>query len=700
MRLTPTFFFFKLRSAVVRRKQAEVALRHAELLYRHLVESNDAIVWRADAETLQFKFVSKAAEALLGYPVESWIGEPGFWQDHIHPDDRQWAISLCMEATRQMQSHNLEYRMIAADGRVVWLRDIVRVIAENGHPHELVGVMFDITERNRTEEVLRATTARLTALIENLQVGILVEDESRHIVLVNCAFCAMLRITAPPTALAGMACSQSAEPAKGLFATPDQFFHREAAILRERRVVTAEELLLADGRAFERDYIPIFVNEEYRGHLWQFRDITERKRAEEALHYRAEFENLIAGISTTFINLAHHEVDEGINQALQAIGTFMRVDRSYVFLLADNGAMINNTHKWYAPNVAPQIAVLQGIPVETIPWWMDKLERFETIHLSRVADLPDAATAEKKILEAQNIQSLIVVPMRYGNVLVGFVGFDTVRMERVWSADDGSLLKMVADIIVNALEHKRTEEELRRALEKEKEFGQLKSRFVSMASHEFRTPLTTIMTASDLLKRYSHRMTEEQKLQRLDKIQAEVNHMTQLLEDVLTFGKADAGKLEFNPAPLEVESFCREVIEEIQTLAGAEHTITFSSRSACSSAVMDKKLLRHILTNLLSNAIKYSPPGSTVQFDLFGENGTVVFRVKDQGIGIPPKDQARLFEPFHRAANVGNVSGTGLGLAIAKKAVDLHGGVITTESEVGVGTTFTIAIPSVQLKEN
>ncbi len=234
--------------------------------------------------------------------------------------------------------------------------------------------------------------------------------------------------------------------------------------------------------------------------------------------------------------------------------------------------------------------------------------------------------------------------------------------------------------------------ETRKALEKEKELGELKSRFVTMASHEFRTPLTTILSSAELLKRYSHKWGEEKKLSHLQHIQAAVKHMTALLNDVLLIGKAEAGKLEFNPISLDVTKFCTELVEEIQLTTDTHH-IDFHTQGECHNACMDEKLLRHILSNLLSNAIKYSPAGGNVHFDLIFDQGNAVFQIQDQGIGIPETEQEQLFNSFHRASNVGNISGTGLGLAIVKKAVDLHAGNITVDSEVGVGTTFIVTIP-------
>lgn len=246
-------------------------------------------------------------------------------------------------------------------------------------------------------------------------------------------------------------------------------------------------------------------------------------------------------------------------------------------------------------------------------------------------------------------------------------------------------------------ERKQAEADIRHTLEKEKELGELKSRFVSMTSHEFRTPLATILSSSELLEHYGHKWSEEKKLVHLQRIQVAVKHMTGLLNDVLLIGKAEAGRLEFEPTPLDLVQFCRDLVEEIQLGAnhlknGCPSLLAFSTQGLC-PACMDEKLLRHILSNLLSNAIKYSPQGGTVYLDLVYNQTEAVFHVQDEGIGIPPADQAQLFNSFHRASNVGTISGTGLGLAIVKKSVELHGGQITVRSEVGVGTTFTVTLP-------
>jgi PAS domain S-box-containing protein len=235
-------------------------------------------------------------------------------------------------------------------------------------------------------------------------------------------------------------------------------------------------------------------------------------------------------------------------------------------------------------------------------------------------------------------------------------------------------------------------EEIDKALQQEKHLNEMKTKFIAMASHEFRTPLTTILSSSELLRDYSHKWTEERKNQHFQRIASCVKHMTELLNDVLLIGKAEADKIEFNPSSIDVVNFCRELVEEIEIIS-KDCKILFQCKRQYIHACMDEKLLRHIFTNLLSNAIKYSPKGGTINFELIFQLENLIFQIRDCGIGIPPTELSQLFNTFHRASNVGTIQGTGLGLAIVKKSVEAHQGKITVESEVGVGTTFQVALP-------
>ena len=246
---------------------------------------------------------------------------------------------------------------------------------------------------------------------------------------------------------------------------------------------------------------------------------------------------------------------------------------------------------------------------------------------------------------------------------------------------------------------KQAEQELRMALEKEKEVNELKSRFVSMVSHEFRTPLSTILSSSEAVKMYKDRMPEEKQLQHLDRIYSQVKRMVSLLDDILVLSRAEAKGMVFAPTMTPLQAFCQDVVDDMQFIA-QDHKIEFSYDGEQHPVPVDRELLRQILTNLFSNAIKYSPAGRRVWFDVVCSNSQALFRVRDEGIGIPEEDVPRMFEAFHRARNAGQVQGTGLGLAIIKRAVESHGGKISFVSQVNKGTTFTLTLPLIPPEEH
>ena len=253
--------------------------------------------------------------------------------------------------------------------------------------------------------------------------------------------------------------------------------------------------------------------------------------------------------------------------------------------------------------------------------------------------------------------------------------------------------------LISDIRHRQQAEALRQELTEQQELSELKSRFLSTVSHEFRTPLTTILSSSEMLERYSDRLSPERKAVHFQKISQCVDYMTQLLEDILIYSKADAEKLEFNPTLVDLSEFCHNLVDELHLEAANQQRIRFKCNEDGICGKFDPKLLRQIVSNLLTNALKYSPKGDPVEFELNREENQAILLVRDRGIGIPANDQIHLFEPFHRAQNTGTIHGTGLGLAIVKKAVDLHQGTISVQSQIDIGTTFTINLPLLNAKK-
>ena len=240
---------------------------------------------------------------------------------------------------------------------------------------------------------------------------------------------------------------------------------------------------------------------------------------------------------------------------------------------------------------------------------------------------------------------------------------------------------------------KEVEAATKAALAQEKELGELKSRFVSMASHEFRTPLAVILSSAETLRIYRERMEQGQIDARLDKIRQQVMHMKDIIDDVLQLTRMQAGRVEFAPKDADLDALCRAIVEDFDAQAESHGRIVYTCAEPPVLLPHDERLLRQAIGNLTSNALKYSRPERAVYLTLTHDRAQVAIEVRDQGIGIPEEELKHLFEPFFRAANVGATSGTGLGLSIARQAVEAHQGAIRVSSSVGTGTTVVVTLP-------
>lgn len=242
-------------------------------------------------------------------------------------------------------------------------------------------------------------------------------------------------------------------------------------------------------------------------------------------------------------------------------------------------------------------------------------------------------------------------------------------------------------------QRKKVEAQIREMLEKEKELNELKSRFVSMASHEFRTPLGGILTSASLIAKYPKTEDQPKREKHIQTIKKSVRNLTNILNDFLSLDKLDQGKMSSSPTRFNFNQFIDESVEELREMSGKDHTIEISHRVGDISIFQDKEMIRNAFINLVSNAIKYSPEGSTVFIRTDLKDHQVILEIQDQGMGIPAADQKHLFERFFRAKNVTNLQGTGLGLNIVKRYLDLMEGSISYTSFENQGTTFRVTLP-------
>jgi signal transduction histidine kinase len=259
-------------------------------------------------------------------------------------------------------------------------------------------------------------------------------------------------------------------------------------------------------------------------------------------------------------------------------------------------------------------------------------------------------------------------------------------------ADLQGNIEQVMVVTQDITERKRAEEEMSKALDKERVLNELKSRFVSMASHEFRTPLGTILSSVSLIGKYNGPDDEDKRHKHIQRIKASVVNLTAILNDFLSLSKLEEGKVSYNPVTFQIDELCEEIKEEMQVIAKEGQDIICTHNGHAKTIELDKQILKNILINLVSNAIKYSDEHKPIQVSSEQNEDTLTIKVTDKGIGIPKEDQQHIFDTFFRAANATNIQGTGLGLNIVKKYTDMLGGIINFESQSGKGTTFTLTL--------
>jgi PAS domain S-box-containing protein len=441
----------------------------------------------------------------------------------------------------------------------------------------------------------------------------------------------------------------------------------------------------------------------FTGHI---RDITERRRAEQRQATQFAVIRILAEAAT---------LSSATPRLLQVVCEGLDWDLGAMWCLRDDA--LHCVDLWSRDGVAfaPFEAATHsgvfacgvGLPgrvwAEGTVWIPD---------ISQDCNFPRAALAAQCGLRAA-----FGFAIRLGESILGVVEF----FSRSVRQSDPELLEMFAAIGAQLglfIERRRAEDEIRalnidlerrirdatmelaeanlrllEALEREQELGQLKSNFVSLVSHEFRTPLGIILSSSEILQHYFGTLDDEERREQLEAIQMNVLRMSKLMEEVLLFSRMEADKLACHPEPIDLEEFCRRLCDEIRSATHGHCPISWQVENHLAGASADKTLLQHLFTNLLGNAVKYSPAGSPVLFTARQEHEDVVFVVSDRGIGIPTEAQSKLFDAFFRARNAVNLPGTGLGLVVVRRCVELHGGTIAIESAEGHGTTVRVRLP-------
>ncbi len=427
--------------------------------------------------------------------------------------------------------------------------------------------------------------------------------------------------------------------------------------------------------------------------------------------------NLVVRLSEKLIQSEPDYLERAISDVLEALGTFTRVDRTYLFSYDEDTDEVHNTYEWCNEGIPSEKENLQNIPFkEAAPRWHQLLiEEKKHVYIPQVKDLPDDPmhADEKQILESQGIKSLIVVPMYHGKRFVGFAGFDSVRDFRKWDDETVVLLKICAGVIAGSLERMRYEKEWIATLERAEEANRAKSEFLANMSHELRTPLNAILGFTSIVL---EDLKDAKARDQLKLVLTSGNSLLQLLNDLLDFSRARAGLLRLEPQPTKLDAvlhFIKDTFQPKVKEKGLDMYVEITAR-ASRSFLLDDSRLRQVLFNLVGNAIKFTHKGFVkITADAVPEHDpgrdrvakpknivsryTLYIKVQDTGIGIDEKDQENIFALFTQLSSglARQYEGTGLGLNISQRLVQLMGGEILLKSSLGKGSVFTVKLPGV-----
>jgi PAS domain S-box-containing protein len=633
----------RLQREIIQKQAIESALRTSESRYRAIVEDQTEMVCRSLPDTT-LTFVNEAYCSYFRVSKQDLIGKK--FLQLIPLPQSEYVASRLAGMTAQSPLVNIEHESIDADGNPVWHQWINRgIYNEQGELLEIQSVGRDITARFQTEEALRQSEAKFRQLTENIRDIIWMRDIATQ---------KLLYLSPSYEHITGYSLAETYSDMSFYINNVihpldrDRLGQSFASLMKSelREPDTVEyRIMRADGEVrwmLDRCF-PVFnpAGQVYR-YVGIAEDITDRRQTEASLKQSQATNNaLISAIPDLMIR--------------------MRSDGTYLEICHSDSVKIYNPKDTFVGT-----SIYKVIPLDLAR------QRMYLVH-----------------------QALQTGEMQFHEYSLTIDGEIHHEEARIIACGTNEVLVIIRDIN----DRKQAEAKIMTALEQERELGELKSRFVSITSHEFRNPLAIISAAAQALERYGDRLSEEKKLIRLKRIQASCNYMATLLNDILIFGKAEAGMLEFHPEPLNLAEWCEVLLEDFRLSQEIDNGYSDRVRldyqiTEASAVCMDERLLRHILTNLLSNAVKYSPDGKPIDFVVSRDPEHIIFEISDYGLGIPPTDLNRLFEPFHRAHNVRNLPGTGLGMSIVKKSVDMHGGKILVNTELGKGSTFTVILPS------
>jgi two-component system, sensor histidine kinase len=527
-------------------------------------------------------------------------------------------------------------------------------IIAKAEPTNFISIQRDITEQKTSRNEIELITLRLATLMKNLHSGILVEDENRYIVLINKTFCDLFSIPVEPEILMGTDCSDSANQSKHLFHDPVFFINHINQILEQKKPVIGEELELADGRVFERDYIPVFQGEKFLGNLWQYRDISDRKNQEQTVKQQEEkYRNIFANMKMGLLETDNDDIVQDVNHQFCEMSGYSReeiIGKKSVDLLVreEFKQLVNEKSLLRIEGVSDIYQVQVMVKNGDLRWWLTS----------------------------------------------GGPNFN----------DKGKLIGTVG-ISVDITQQKILEHELEIARIKAEESSVAKETFLANMSHEIRTPLNAII---GIIREFSRESLSPKQSLYIKNAALASQHLLSTLNDILDISKIESGQMALVNRPFDLNEVINDAIS-ILTSSAQEKMLKITSgisQMLAPAYMGDSIRIRQVLLNIINNAIKFTEKG-LVSVDCIVEGvkdnlHQIQIKVTDTGIGMDEGFVKNIFDKFSQVdfSNVRKYGGTGLGMTIVNELIHLMNGTINISSSIGSGTTVEISFDLERANEN
>lgn len=675
------------------RKQADEILRASEERYRKLIDTSPDAITITDMNG-NINFISSKTMDLFGGTIgDSYIGKNVLtW---IAPEHQKKAMKGIHNTLHGVPNPDNQYKLLREDGSSFYGEiNAAPILDAKGNPEGMVALIRDITLRKRSEDFLR----KFSLVVDQSPASVVITDKNGVIEYVNKKFTEVTGYTReeaigknPRILKSG---STQPETYSTMWENLSKGYAWRGELLNRKK----------NGELFWED-VEITPLIDENGTTVNFvalkEDITTKKMSTVALERREALEKELVNLSTSFVNLQHSNFDSVFNFVLERVGKFTHADRAYIFRYNVKNHTVSNTHEWVADGITPEMPNSQNLSSADLPQWMESMLRHENVHIPSVEGLPPTWGAEKKLFEAQQIKSLVAVPLLYSSELLGFIGFDSVRSQRTWENDEIRLLHILADLFAGTIKRLRTEEE-KDSLEQQVQQIQKMESIGTLASgiaHDFNNILGIIMAHVSVLERLKN--DDGKFTNSTETILRTINRGAALVKQILTFARKTSTNLEYvniNKAVTEIQKMLSETFPK-------SVSIQLKLEKAIPIVMADATQFNQSILNLCVNARDaMNDHGSIVistrlaygsnlaaKYPSAANRDFISISVRDTGSGIDDHVKEKIFEPFFTTKEKGK--GTGLGLSVVFGVMQNHGGFVDVESEMGKGSTFTLYYP-------